>query len=175
MTHPDNILIDRTLGGDIDSFEILLGRYMQGIFSVCFRVCQDPDDAHDITQNACIKIMDHLADFKKEAEFKTWVYRIAYNESLQFLRSKKEYIDLEIVEPYLGKADEYDIDQRDMECRVRQSIDKLPPIDKSIVLFFYYDDLKIRTIAEIMDMNENTVKTRLTRAKQFLQPFLEPL
>jgi RNA polymerase sigma-70 factor, ECF subfamily len=58
---------------------------------------------------------------------------------------------------------------------VRNSIEKLPPIDKSIVLFFYYDDMKTREIAQILGMNENTVKTRLSRAKKFLQAHLEPL
>lgn len=175
MIYTDDILIDRYLGGDARSFELLINRHMQGIFAVCFRLCQDSDDAHDITQNSCIQIMKHLSRFKKDAEFKTWAYRIAYNESLQFLRSQREYIDLDIVEPYLGKQDEYDIDQRDMEAQVRAGIDKLSLIDRSIVLFFYYDELKIRAIAEIMEMNENTIKTRLARAKSFLQPFFEPL
>lgn len=175
MTYSDNILIDQSLAGDARAFETLLGRYMQGIFSVCFRICQEVDDANDITQDVCMKLMKHLGNFKKESEFKTWVYRIAYNESLQFLQKKKEYIDLEVVEPYLGREDEHDIDRRDMESLVRSSIDTLSPIDKSIVLFFYYDDLKIRVIAEIIGMNENTIKTRLARAKSFLQPLLEPL
>lgn len=119
--------------------------------------------------------MKHIGLFKKESELKTWIYRIAYNETLKFLQSKKEYIDLEIVEPYLGQVDSYDIDSRDAEVVVLSSIDRLPPIDKSIILFFYFDDLKIREIADIMQMNENTIKTRLSRAKLFLQPYLETL
>ena len=122
-----------------------------------------------------MKVMKHLASFKRESELKTWIYRIAYNESLRFLERKKEYIDLEVIAPYLGREDEHDIDRKDMESLVRSSIDTLSPIDKSIVLFFYYDDLKIRDIAEVMEMNENTIKTRLARAKAFLQPLLEPL
>jgi len=175
VTYSDNILIDQSLAGDAQAFETLLGRYMQGIFSVCFRICQEVDDANDITQDVCMKIMKHLGSFKRESEFKTWIYRIAYNESLQFLQKKKEYIGLEVAEPYLGREDEHDIDRRDMESLVRSSIDTLSPIDKSIVLFFYYDNLKIRVIAEIMGINENTIKTRLARAKAFLQPLLEPL
>lgn len=67
------------------------------------------------------------------------------------------------------------MDSRDAEVIVRKSIDTLPSLDKSIILFYYYDDLKIREIAEIMEMNENTIKTRLSRAKLFLQPLLETL
>lgn len=175
MTQSDNILIEESLAGDARAFETLLGRYMQGIFSVCFRICQEVDDANDITQDVCMKILKHLGSFKRESELQTWIYRIAYNESLRFLERKREYIELEVVEPYLGREDEHDIDRKDMEALVRSSIDSLSPTDKSIVLFFYYDDLKIRDIAEIMSMNENTVKTRLSRAKSFLQPLLEPL
>lgn len=175
MTLSDDILIDRFQAWDNSALEILLEKYLQGIFAICFRLCQDTDDANDITQDVCLKIMKYLGSFKRESELKTWIYRIAYNESLQFLQSKKEYIDLEIVEPYLGENDTYDIDSRDAEVVVRSSIDRLPPLDKSIILFFYYDDLRIREIADIMQMNENTIKTRLSRAKLFLQPYLETL
>lgn len=175
VTLTDDILIDRFLAWDINSLEILVGRYLQGIFAICFRLCQDTDDANDITQDVCMKVMKHLSGFKRESEFKTWVYRIAYNESLWFLRTKKEYTDLEIVEPYLGECDTYDIDTKDAALLIRSTIDILSPIDKSIILFFYYDDLKIREIADIMEMNENTIKTRLARAKLFLQPYFETL
>ena len=60
-----------------------------------------------------------------------------------------------------------------METCVQSSLEKLSPIDKTIILLFYYDDLKIREIADITQMNENTIKTRLARAKLFLQPLLE--
>ena len=101
MIDPDYILIDRFLTGDRASLEVLLEKYLQGIFAICFRICQDTDDANDITQDVCMKIMKYLQGFKRESELKTWIYRIAYNESLHFLRSKKEYIDLENVESYL--------------------------------------------------------------------------
>lgn len=175
MTQDDDLLIDQAMAGESDSLEKLLGNHLQGIFNVCFRICWDTDDANDCVQNTCMKIMKHLSGFKKESAFRTWTYRIAYNESIHFLQSRKEYVDLETVEPYLGKRDTYDIDGRDMESLVRTSINELSPIDKSIILFYYYDDLKIREIAKIMDMNENTVKTRMTRSKAFLQPLLEPL
>ncbi len=173
MSDSDDILIDRFLTGDTPSLEILLERYLQGIFAICFRICQDTDDANDITQNVCMKIMKYLGGFKRESELKTWIYRIAYNESLYFLKSRKEYVELENVESYLWKEDVHDIDTKDMESCVRSSIEKLSPIDKTIILLFYYDDLKIREIADITQINENTIKTRLARAKLFLQPLLE--
>jgi RNA polymerase sigma-70 factor (ECF subfamily) len=101
VTDSDDILIDRFLAGDVSSLEILLEKYLQGIFSICFRLCQDIDDANDITQDVCMKIMKYLKGFKRESELKTWIYRIAYNESLYFLKSKKEYVELENVELYL--------------------------------------------------------------------------
>ena len=155
--------------------EILLTKYMQSIFSISHRLCQDIDDAHDITQDVCMKIMKHIKSFKGSSELKTWIYRIAYNEALQFLKSKKEFIELDVVEPYLGEPDTYDVDSESARVLVQKSIDTLSPLDKSIILFYYYDDLKIREIADIMKINENTIKTRLSRAKLTLQPLLETL
>lgn len=83
-------------------------RYLQGIFAIAFRLCEDADDANDITQEVCIKIMKSLKTFRKESEFKTWIYRIAYNETLYFLRSKKEPIDIADIEFSLGENDVYE-------------------------------------------------------------------
>ena len=148
---------------------------MQSIFSISYRLCQDVDDANDITQDVCMKIMKHIKSFKRNSELKTWIYRIAYNETLQFIKSKKEFIELDVVEPYLGEPDMYEIDAESTRTLVQKSIDSLSPLDKSIILFYYYDDLKIREIADIMKINENTIKTRLSRAKLALQPLLETL
>lgn len=150
-------------------------RYLQGIFAIAFRLCEDADDANDITQEVCIKIMKSLKTFRKESEFKTWIYRIAYNETLYFLRSKKEPIDIADIEFSLGENDVYEWDTVSLEKSVHEAIDQLPPIDKTIILLYYFDDLKIREIADIIDMNENTIKTRISRAKVFLQPLLETL
>ncbi len=155
--------------------ELLLTKYMQSIFAISYRLCQDVEDANDITQDVCIKIMKHIKTFKGNSELKTWIYRIAYNETLQFIKSKKEFVELDVVEPYLGESDVYDIDIESARILVQKSIDSLSPLDKSIILFYYYDDLKIREIADIMKINENTIKTRLSRAKLALQPLLETL
>lgn len=133
------------------------------------------DDAHDLTQETCLKIMKHIRNFERKASFRTWAYRIAYNESLQFLRSRREHVDLDVVEPYLGATDDYGIDERDRGILVRSTIDRLSETDKSIILFYYYDELKIREISDILEINENTVKTRLSRSKKFLQAHLEHL
>jgi RNA polymerase sigma-70 factor (ECF subfamily) len=171
----DDILIQNIVAGDTGAIEKLLIKYMQGIFAISYRLCEDIDDANDITQEVCIKIMKHIKSFKGESELKTWIYRIAYNETLQFLRTKKEYIELDTIASSLGENDTYEIDSTDAKKIVQRSIDTLSPLDKSIILFYYYDELKIREIADIMKINENTVKTRLSRAKLALQPLLETL
>ena len=155
--------------------DTLLRKHAQAIFNVCMRMAQDEDDAHDIAQETCIKIMKGLEKFERKAAFSTWAHRIAYHESLRFLQKRREHVDLDEVAPYLGTPDDYGIDARDAERLVRASLDSLGKIDRMIVLFFYYDELKIREISEIMNMNESTVKTRLSRAKSFLRIQLEPL
>jgi RNA polymerase sigma-70 factor, ECF subfamily len=171
----DEELLARIWGGDTTALEFLLSKYLQGIFSVSFRICGDADDANDITQNVCLKIMKHVKTFRKESEVKTWIYRIAYTESLQFIKWRREFVELDEIEPYLGEPDTYLIDEKDARVLIQKSIHTLSYIDRSIILFYYYDDLKIREIADILDVNENTVKTRLSRAKLRLQPLLEPL
>ena len=171
----DEELLARIQEGDTTVIEFLLAKYLQGIFSVSFRICGDTDDANDITQNVCLKIMKHIKTFRKESEIKTWIYRIAYTESLLFIKWRREFIELDDVEPYIGEPDTYDVDEKDARILIQKSINTLSCVDKSIILFYYYDDLKIRQIADILNINENTVKTRLSRAKLRLQPLLESL
>ena len=117
--------------------------------------------------------MKSIKSFRKESELKTWIYRIAYNETLYFLRSKKESINIEEIEFSLGQNDIYEWDVVLLEKSVHNAINQLHPINKTILLLYYFDDLKIKEIADIMNMNENTIKTRISRSKLFLQPLLE--
>ncbi len=154
----------------------LISKHLQKIYSTCFRVCKNEQDASDITQNVIIKIIKNIHKFKKESQFSTWAYRIAYNESIDYLKKNNRYIQIDYEESFLEHAIESDhknSDKEKIKTDINTVLDKLKPIDKSIVLYFYYDKLKTREIAEILWENENTIKTRLKRAKVTLKNYLE--
>ena len=166
----DSELISQYLAGRQDCLDILLEKHLQKIFWACMRVCLDKQDANDVTQNVLIKIIKYLKDFKQTSSFSTWYYRIAYNESITYLKKKKWDIDIDEFIEVLPSNDDTprNIDAKILSEEVTQTIHELPLIDRNIILYYYYDDLKLREIANIMDLNENTIKTRLSRAKKIL-------
>lgn len=171
----DITLVNQAQSWDKWALEELIRKNLQGIYSVCFRICQDEQDAHDITQNVCIKIINWLAKFKNESLFKTWIYRIAYNEALDHLRKQKYHEDITVIENTVGTTDNLDIDEEYRNKVINWALKELPEIDRSLILFFYFDELRINQIAEITHLNENTIKTRLSRAKKLLSVKLDPL
>ncbi len=171
----DIILVNQAQNWDKRALEELIRKHLQDIFSVCYRVCQDESNAYDITQNVCIKIITGLSKFKKEASFKTWIYRIAYNEALDHLRKQKYHEDITNIENIIGTIDSVDIDEEYRSKAIWWALKELPELDRSLILFFYFDELKISQISEITHLNENTIKTRLSRAKKLLSVKLAPL
>ena len=170
----DHDLIQHYLAGNNDSLEELLERHLQKIFGACFRVCLNEDDANDVTQNVLIKIIKNLSKFKKESSFSTWYFRIAYNESVNFLKKQKWHVDVDEIADFLPWENNTveEIDEKLLSQEVTKEIHNLPLIERNIILYYYYEGLKLREIAQIMDMNENTLKTRLTKAKRLLSPKL---
>lgn len=85
-------LIKKYLSWDEKSLEVLLEKHLQNIFACCYRVCLDEDDANDVTQNVLIKIIKYISKFSFKSKFNTWYYRIAYNESITYLKKINDLV-----------------------------------------------------------------------------------
>lgn len=171
----DEILIKKYLSWDEKSLDVLLRKHLQSIFSISYRICLDYDDASDICQNILIKIIKNLKNFQFKSQFKTWYFRIAYNETINYLKNKKININLEKIENYDLNKEKIDenLSKKELKKKLTDTINKLPLIERNILLYYYYDELKIKEISYIMQINENTIKTKLKRSKNFLHSNFE--
>jgi RNA polymerase sigma factor (sigma-70 family) len=91
----DNALVEGCLGGDEHAFEILVTRYQGPIYNAVLRMVRDRDDASDLTQNAFLKAFQQLSRFDPQYKFFSWLYRIAINESLNFVKRSSRQEPLE--------------------------------------------------------------------------------
>lgn len=173
----DSQLIQDYLSGKQDCLETLLEKHLQRIFSACYRVCLDEQDANDITQNVLIKIIRYLPKFQQKSNFSTWYYRIAYNESLSYLKKQKTPLDISAYENTIPSNENipWKLLQDMLGVEVTQHVNTLPVLERNIILYYYYDNLKIKEIAHILDLNENTIKTKLSRSKKILSTQLSHL
>lgn len=177
---PDNELIPLVLKGDQQAYKVLVERYQSYIFTLAFRLMQSREDAEEVAQDVFVKAYRSLADFKGGSKFSTWIYTIAHNTAITYLRKKKQkilaiddesaFMQLENQESDFKANQVEDKSRKDM---VNRAIDMLPPDDAQIITLFYKGDQSLDEIASIIGIETNTVKVRLFRARQKLKEKME--
>lgn len=163
--------------GNIDAFEKILLLYEKVIFNHIYRMTGNKKDAEDLTQEVFIRLYVKRSHINPEENFKAWLYKIATNIALDFLRKKTRQKELFLIdsdrEPFetIDEEDSYYRIERTYD--LERALDKLKPIHKTVLLLFYKDDFDYEAIAKILNIPINTVKTNLYRAKKELKYVLE--
>ncbi len=140
--------------------------YKENIYRLAFSYVKNADDALDIVQEAVYKAISSKDSLKNSAYIKTWFYRIVVNTSLDFLRKKRKggVIGEEGFDSLTsGTVDEYE------NFDLQRALDTLPDNYRTVITLRYFEDLKIEEIAEILNENINTVKTRLYKSLKMLR------
>ncbi|MGB5646538.1 RNA polymerase sigma factor [Muriicola sp.] len=174
----DSDLVSKTLRGDMKAFGVLVDRYKHMVFTLACRLLRNKEDAEEVAQDAFVKAFKALDTYAGDAKFSTWLYKITYNHSLDRLKKKKRTIDtvsidlskpvgLEVMNKVL-----IELEQQDRSRLVKAAIDRLSEEDAAIVTLFYFDDLSIREIAEIVLLSPQTIKVRLYRGRKQLANLL---
>jgi RNA polymerase sigma factor (sigma-70 family) len=177
---PDNELITLVLKGDQTAYKVLVDRYQSYIFTLAYRLMQSREDAEEVAQDVFVKAYRSLADFKGGSKFSTWLYTIAHNTSITYLRRKKQKIlaiDDEATFTQLENQESdfkaNQVEDKSKKAMVNRAIEMLAPDDAQIITLFYKGDQSLDEIANVMGKETNTVKVRLFRARQKLKEKME--
>ncbi|MBN2833814.1 MAG: sigma-70 family RNA polymerase sigma factor [Candidatus Delongbacteria bacterium] len=171
----EETLINKAVKGDNRAFEKLVKKYDRRIFNLMLNILRNHDDASDAYQNCFIKIHRSLPGFKGESSLFTWMYRIAINTAYTYYRQKRQVSDTlydadfsEIEHLYRHDNDggEDELFEENRADSIKKEIDKLSFQQKSVVYLKSYEGKKFREIAEILSLNEGTVKKYFHRAVQ---------
>ncbi|MEH7522547.1 sigma-70 family RNA polymerase sigma factor [Bacillus sp. JJ1503] len=138
----------------------------ENLYRLAYSYVKNSEDALDIVQDSIHKAMRSINSLQDFSMLKSWFYRIVVNTSLDFLRKHKRVsiVDAEMMETFSpGKEDHYD------NIDLERAIDQLPPEYKSIIILRYFEDLKIDEVADVLNENINTIKTRLYKALKLLR------
>lgn len=186
MTEKEITLVRLAQKGDARAFGELVALHDSQVMNLAISLLGSKEDAADVYQEIFIKVFKALDNYRFESELSTWLYRITVNTCLSFRKSRGRqqiFFPKSIEsdpEPLYDKPDDvqYEADsnllQNEMSNIVKAAIETLPPQQKAVVILRHYQDKKIREIAEIMELNEGTVKGYLFRAMQTLKDKLEP-
>ena len=178
---PDNEIIRKVLRGEQSLYAELVSRYQNFVFTLVLKYVPQREDAEEIAQDVFVKAYRFLSDYKGEtARFSTWLYSIAQNTSLSFLRKKKlksDSLDDEKVmlniEQSTWKDGAAQMEQQHRSKAVNDAIEMLGPDDKHILTLFYKADQSLEEIGMILHVDPNTAKVRLHRARKRLREKLE--
>lgn len=159
--------------------EQVMREYGEKILQLVYLIVKDRTMAEDITQEVFLKAFRDLHAFRGESEIKTWLYRIAINESKKYLRS---WSFRQIFSTFQKESVPDEPDQEHVEDRVigkltkeemAQRVMAMSPQYRQVILLHYYEDLTVREIAQVLDISEELVRTKLHRARKQFKLLIE--
>jgi len=157
------------------AFDEVVRQYSEQLYWRVRHIVLQHDDADDVLQNTFIKAWRSLDDFEGKSRISTWLYRIAVNESLDFLRRQKARHDAAgfDVETYGSRlaADSY-FDSDEATARIEQAIDMLPDVQRTVFSMRYYDNMKYSEMSEILHTSEGALKASYHHAAKKIVDFL---
>lgn len=143
------------------------------IYKISKMYMDDQSDREDLFQEITYQVWKAYPGFKGESEFSTWLYRIALNTAIMFLRSEKRrsFITNDDFSDYRIKDEEYDDEKEEKLSKMYSAINKLNPIDKAFI-FYYLENFSGKEIAQQMGISEGNVRVKMNRAKNKLKELL---
>ncbi len=158
--------IQAAIKGDKKAYENLIESHKQYLYHIAIAILNNDDDAGDAISETIVKAFHNLSKLKHPEYFKTWITRILINESKKILKQKKKVLSIEEYKEAIQSEESSLSKEESMD--LKQAIQSLDNKHKHVVLLYYYNDLSIQDIAQILAIPQGTVKTRLNRARKQL-------
>ena len=159
------------------AFSILVREYQQALYWHVRKIVFEHEDADDVIQNTFIKAWRHLDSFRGEAKLRTWLYRIATNEALTFLKSKKRHVfsPIEDIEDHSGLSNMGNFGPTGDEIldKLYRAIETLPEKQRIVFNLKYFDEMKYEEISEIIGGTVGSLKASFHHAVKKVEKFLE--
>ena len=168
----DEEIVERTRAGEIALFELLMRRYNQRLYRLARAVVRDATEAEDVVQETFVRAFEHLDQFAGRARFATWLTRIAVHEASARLRRRGRYMDIEDSMPTLASGaagPEQRTADRELGHAIEAAVDALPEVFGAVFVLRDVEGLSTAETAACLDINAETVKTRLHRARALLR------
>lgn len=178
-------LVRKARGGDLAAYDQLVQRYQERIYATVYHMTSNHEDANDIAQEAFIKAFRALKSFKGGSSFYTWLYRIAVNKTINFLKQRKNKTqmslndldfqaehDPDLVALISDKTPRRDAGLSELQEKLNEAMQKLSDDHRMVVTLHDVQGLSHDEIADIMGCNIGTVRSRLFYARQQLQAYL---
>ena len=181
LEQDDEQLVSSSRNGNQDAFALLVQRHQRRVFNIVYRMLLNYEESNEITQEVFFAAWQSLPSFRGDAQFSTWLYRIAYNCCLKQLELRKRDQAMQLAmqtEQILehSSVDERahsELDARDRQLLVHEQLSNLPAKYRIVLVLRHLQEMTYEEMAEILAMPIGTIKTHLFRARNLLKERLE--
>lgn len=174
QANQDEELIRKIRQGDIFAYEILVRRYQQRLFGFIFRIVKQKEPTEEILLDSLYKIYKNIDKIDLSRKFSTYLFEIAKNDALSYLRKQKKEISINDLEFIDEDETIYEkLSKKDEEIRIRKAISHLEDKYQQVISLYYFEDLSYEEISAKLRIPINTIRTHLRRAKGQLKKIYE--
>ena len=178
-------LVRRAQRGDADAFEQLLLEHQKNVYNLCYRMAGDPDDAMDLSQETFLRAWRCLDQYQFASAFSTWLYRLCSNICIDFLRKRRRhqtvpltFEDADGEEQTYAVPDAQPLPEEQVELKLTHetlaaAMAQLLPEHRAVLQLRVVNEMSYEQIADVLDIQIGTVKSRLSRARNQLKKILE--
>jgi len=181
----DDVLVERAMGGDESAYTKIVDKYERALYFHILKMVKDREQVEDLVQEAFVKAFDNLNTYNTNYAFSTWLYRIATNHTIDYLR-KKKLKTLSIDDPVKTKDGEMEMQLPDESAKtdrkiireqrqkiVQKAINNLPEKYRKVIELRHMEEKSYQEIAEVLDLPLGTVKAHIFRAREMLYKALK--
>ena len=178
-TDQETQIIHKIIGGDTQAFAMVVDRYKDLVFTLAIRMMKNREEAEEVSQDTFIKVYKALPKFKGDSKLSTWVYKVAYNTCLDRIKKNKNRfneITINFFTEYklktVGNALDA-LEEKEQQQTIHDCLQQLASKDSFLLSLFYFEELSLEEISKIVDMEANTVKVNIHRARKRLAILLK--
>jgi RNA polymerase sigma-70 factor (ECF subfamily) len=187
MQADDLALLARAKSGDAEAFRALVVRHQRKVYAVALGIVKDPDTAWDVSQEAFVRVHQHLGEFKGDAAFSTWVMRIAHHLAIDVFRKERASArdaiedvresDLEeasdgVLATTLDANPQRGVLRRELHSKITEALGRIPAAHREILVLREVEGLSYEELAKELDIPKGTVMSRLFHARKKMQALL---
>jgi RNA polymerase sigma-70 factor (ECF subfamily) len=158
------------------AFNLIIKKYQKKLYSIIRRMIISHDDTDDVLQNTFIKMWHHLDSFKEDSQLYTWLYRIATNESLTFLKKKRTKFFIPMVDVEYKLSQSLESDQYfkgdEIQLRLQKAILKLPEKQRLVFNMKYFEEMKYEEMSEILGTSVGALKASYHHAVKKIEEYV---
>jgi len=167
--------------GDTSAFAGLINKHKTMAYNIAYRITRNREDAEEIAQDAFVKVYNNLQQFRGEAKFTTWLYKVIYNLGLSKIRKKSHAMSSIDDESFIETGSDNSfletdkLGARDRKLFINKALENLDESESLLITLYYMNDLPVEELSDITGLSESNVKVKLFRARKKMQLHLNSL